>query len=137
MPENIKGMANNVEYWLEMSDYDYETAIAMMNTRRYLYVGFMCHQTIEKALKAYWSSKMDTPPLKIHSLSRLAALSGLIESCSEEQMDFFDALEPLNIEARYPTYKEQLIRHLSPEYCQRLLHNTKEFQSWIKTKLSE
>lgn len=38
-----------------MSDYDYDTAIAMMQTRRYLYVGFMCHQTIEKALKAYWS----------------------------------------------------------------------------------
>ncbi len=55
-----------------MSDYDFDTANAMFDTKRYLYVGFMCHQVIEKALKAYWSNVLDEPPLKIHSLSRLA-----------------------------------------------------------------
>lgn len=39
--------------WAEMSDYDLETAEAMLATGRYLYVAFMCHQTIEKILKAY------------------------------------------------------------------------------------
>lgn len=130
-------MANNVEYWLEMSDYDYDTAIAMMQTRRYLYVGFMCHQTIEKALKAYWSSKLENTPLRIHTLSRLAAISGLINQLSEEQLTFIDALEPLNIEARYPTYKEQLIALLNADYCNKLLEGTKQFQLWIKKKLSE
>jgi len=28
---------------------------------------------------------------------------------SEEQLDFIDKLEPLNIEARYPSYKEILL----------------------------
>lgn len=130
-------MANNVEYWLEMSDYDYDTAIAMMQTRRYLYVGFMCHQTIEKALKAYWSSKLENTPLRIHTLSRLAAISGLINQLSEEQLTFIDALEPLNIEARYPTYKEQIIALLNADYCNNLLEGTKQFQLWIKKKLSE
>ena len=37
----------------EMSDYDLETVNAMLLTGRYLYVGSMCHQTIEKILKAY------------------------------------------------------------------------------------
>jgi HEPN domain-containing protein len=40
-------------YWAEIADYDLDTAEAMLATKRYLYVGFMCHQTIEKLLKAY------------------------------------------------------------------------------------
>ena len=39
------------EYWFESAEYDLQTARAMLETRRLLYVGFMCHQTIEKALK--------------------------------------------------------------------------------------
>ncbi len=40
-----------------MSNYDLETAEAMLSSRRYLlYVGFMCNQTIEKAFKAYFSN---------------------------------------------------------------------------------
>ena len=65
-------MDDKVIYWVEMSDYDVETADAMLATGRYLYVGFMCHQTIEKILKAYWSNCLEEIPLKIHSLSRLA-----------------------------------------------------------------
>ena len=88
-----------------MSDYDLETASAMLATGRYLYVGFMCHQTIEKILKAYWSDCLEEVPLKIHSLSRLAQKTSLDQELSEEQLDFIDRLEPLNIEARYPSYK--------------------------------
>ena len=65
-------MDGKVTYWIEMSDYDLETADAMLLTGRYLYVGFMCHQTIEKILKAYWTNCLTEVPLKIHSLSRLA-----------------------------------------------------------------
>lgn len=126
---------DKVKYWIELADYDFDTAQAMFETRRFLYVGFMCHQVIEKMLKAYWSSVLEEPPLKIHHLSRLAAKSGLIDELSEGQVDFIDALEPLNIEARYPSYKEQLLRTLTPEYCKTLLSNTKELQLWIKSKL--
>ena len=51
-------MDGKVTYWIEMSDYDLETADAMLLTGRYLYVGFMCHQTIEKILKAYWANRL-------------------------------------------------------------------------------
>jgi len=36
-----------IQYWIELSDYDLETAEAMLTSKRYLYVGFMCHQTID------------------------------------------------------------------------------------------
>ncbi|MEA4884368.1 MAG: HEPN domain-containing protein [Clostridia bacterium] len=52
-----------VSYWVDIADYDLETAKAMLVTERYLYVGFMCHQTIEKLLKAYYVRTInDTPP---------------------------------------------------------------------------
>jgi len=35
-----------VEYWCELSEYDLETANAMLKSKRYLYVGFMCNQVI-------------------------------------------------------------------------------------------
>lgn len=85
MPMNEK-----VQYWAEMSDYDFDTANAMLLTKRYLYVGFMCHQVIEKILKAYWSKVFDEPPLKIHSLSRLAEKTALDKYMKEEQLDLID-----------------------------------------------
>ena len=52
-------------------------------------------------------------PLKIHSLSRLAERTGLDKQLSEEQLAFIDKLEPLNIEARYPSYKEKINEELN------------------------
>ena len=119
-----------------MSDYDFETAEAMLHAKRYLYVGFMCHQVIEKILKAYWSHALEEPPLKIHSLSRLAEKSGLDQAMSEEQLDFIDMLEPLNIEARYPSYKERLMKSLTEDCCRAIIQQTDELRIWIKKKLS-
>lgn len=65
-------MDGKVTYWIEMSDYDLETADAMLLTGRYLYVGFMCHQTIEKILKAYWANRLVEVPLKIHSAIQIS-----------------------------------------------------------------
>ena len=128
-------MNDKVTYWIEMSDYDFDTAKAMLETKRYLYVAFMCHQTVEKILKAYWSNVLEEPPLKIHSLSRLAEKSGLDKDMSEEQTDFIDELEPLNIEARYPSYKERLMKSLTSDRCKELIEQTDKLRTWIKSKL--
>ena len=128
-------MNDKMTYWIEMSDYDFDTAKAMLETKRYLYVAFMCHQTIEKILKAYWSKVLEEPPLKIHSLSRLAEKSGLDKDMSEEQTDFIDELEPLNIEARYPSYKERLMKSLTSNRCKDLIELTDKLRTWIKSKL--
>lgn len=133
--EIVTVMNDKVIYWVDMSDYDFDTANAMLATKRYLYVGFMCHQVIEKMLKAYWSKTLEEPPLKIHSLSRLAEKSGLYKELSEGQLDFIDELEPLNIEARYPSYKERLMKSLTADRCKKLIEQTNELRIWIKNKL--
>jgi hypothetical protein len=37
--EKSKGMDDKVKYWIDLSDYDLDTALAMLKSRRYLYVG--------------------------------------------------------------------------------------------------
>lgn len=110
-------MNEKVQYWVDLSDYDFETALAMQQIYRYLYVGFMCHQTIEKILKAYFNSKSSEPAPFSHSLSYLAKKANIYEILSEEFKNFIDVLEPLNIEARYPSHKEKLLNSLSIERC--------------------
>ncbi len=107
----------------------------MLATKRYLDVGFMCHREMEKMLKAYWCSVMIEPPLKIHSLSRLAEKSVLDTDMTDQQIYFIDALEPLNIEARYPSYKERLMKSLNADRCEKLIKQTDELRLWIKSKL--
>ncbi len=124
-----------VAYWADISDYDLETAEAMLAAKRLLYVGFMCHQAVEKLLKAYYVSTVRDDPPYTHNLSYLAKRSGLYELLSEEQKDFLDLLEPLNIEARYPTHKDRLLRSLSPERCEAMVGKTRELLQWIKGQL--
>jgi HEPN domain-containing protein len=128
-------MIDKVKYWVELSDYDLITAEAMLTTSRYLYVGFMCHQTIEKILKAFFTKHHETTPPYTHSLSYLAEKSGILEELTEQRLKFINSVEPMNIEARYPSRKQELFKSLSKHKCQEIVKQTKEFQQWVKTKL--
>lgn len=124
-----------VEYWIDIAKYDLDTAKAMNDSKRYLYVGFMCHQVMEKALKAYYVSHMDNNPPYTHNLTLLAEKSGIYDKMTDEQKDFLDFLEPLNIEARYPTTKEKLLAILNDEKCRELVDRTEGELEWIMKKL--
>jgi len=125
------------EYWLDLADEDVDVAKVLFNGGKYLYVGFMCHQTIEKALKAVISRDLEegeVPP-KIHDLGKLAARSKLIEKMTDEQRIFIEYLNPLNIEARYPEYKKRISEMLTLEKSESILKNTEELLCWIKEQL--
>lgn len=97
---------SSIEYWTGTAEYDIKTAEAMFETKRFLYVGFMCHLVIEKMLKAYFVKIHNTIPPYSHNLQYLAEKSGIFLELSEEHRDFFDTLQPLNIRARYPSVKD-------------------------------
>lgn len=119
-------------YWFEIAEYDLDTAKAMLETRRFLYVGFMCHQVIEKALKGYFAEFTGKNPPYIHNLRVLATDCGLYERLTDNQKDTMEILEPLNIEARYPAYKEQLLRDMTEEKCKEIISRTEELCQWIR-----
>lgn len=54
---------------------------------------------------------------------------------SDEFKDLIDTLEPLNVEARYPTHKERLLKSLPYESCKDIINKTRELYQWIKTRL--
>lgn len=124
-----------IVYWVELSDYDLETAEVMQKSKRFLYVGFMCHQVIEKILKALYAATQKSTPPYSHNLTLLAKDAGIFEELSEDQKDFINLIRPLNVEARYPSYKERIKQTLTEEKCRDILSQTKEFQQWIKQKL--
>lgn len=126
---------DKVTYWLEGADYDLQTARAMLETKRYLYVGFMCHQAVEKALKGLLVSRKPEEDLPyIHKLVRLANLSGISEEMTEAQLSLLDLLSPMNIEARYPMYKERLLTSLTEVKCSTMIQETEAMLIWLKSK---
>ena len=127
---------DKVTYWLDIADYDLETAEAMYSTGRWLYVAFMCHQVIEKTLKAYWCGTREDDPPYTHNHKRLATESNLYMQMTEEQRYLIETITNYNIEARYPEDKEALFRTLTKQACRLMIDDTKQFQQWIKDKLS-
>ena len=123
-------------YWLDIADYDYDTAEAMYKTKRWLYVAFMCHQVIEKVLKAYWAAVRDDDPPYIHDHKRLAEGCGLYQEMTEEQRIFLTTIREMNIEARYREYKSRLAGMLNAQSTHDILEQTKQMQQWILQKLS-
>lgn len=119
----------------EGSEYDFQTARAMLETKRYLYMGFMCHQAVEKALKGILVSRKPEEELPyIHKLVRLANLSGVSDEMTEEQLSLLDMLSPMNIEARYPMPKERLLSSLTEDKCKAMIQETEASLLWLKNK---
>ena len=128
MTEEIK---KKVDYWFEMVFYDLETSKAMLESKRYLYVGFFCHLIIEKALKGHYWSKISEEPPFTHNLVILSDRSGLSKSLKIEQKILLSELMPLNIAGRYSHEKEEIAKILTREHCNLLINRTEEFAGWI------
>ena len=129
---NIK---KKVEYWLDTAEYDLVSAKAMLDTKRFLYVGFLSHQVAEKGLKAFFWHSQKKEPLYTHNLLVLAEQSKLDTHGEENFLALFNELMPLNIQTRYPEDKELLLKTLTRKRCEELYRRTKEFNKWIKKLL--
>jgi HEPN domain-containing protein len=127
---------SQIAYWLDLADYDMETAHSLLAGGRRIYVGYMCHLVAEKALKAAVTRATRTFPPRIHALVELAERAGLYAQMSADQRKLLDALDPLNIEARYPAERKKLLASLTEERCRELVAGTEELLTWVKTQLS-
>jgi len=133
---SLEQVARQVCYWLELADYDLDTGRAMLATQRFLYVTFMCHQVVEKALKGIYVSRCLKMPPRIHALVALAQRIGVLGEMTPTQQEFLEALDPMNIECRYPAEREKLLAALTVSSCQAMLIETETMLAWIKQQLS-
>jgi HEPN domain-containing protein len=120
------------DQWMHQSEYDLETAKAMLRTERYLYVLFCCQQALEKALKAVISAKgPDSFPPKIHQLSRLAELAEV--DLSVEQSRFLREVSSFYLPSRYPEDVRMLSLTTSRKRSEDVLTKVEAMVEWLKS----
>ncbi len=116
--------------WLDMVEYDLATAKQMLKTGRYVYVIFMCHLAIEKALKAILCEDTNKVPPKTHDLIYLATLGNI--KLSGDLLDFVGIINNAGIVTRYPEDLSELIHNYPEEITKKYLDKTMEVIGCIK-----
>lgn len=126
-------LSEKIEYWMDIADYDINTARAMHKNGRYLYTVFMCQQAVEKILKAFHLQERSKDAPLSHNLVYLQSLLGL--EPSEEHLKLLAELTTYYIEGRYPSYKEKLSTLVKKEKSSDILKQTEELYKWLRQKV--
>jgi HEPN domain-containing protein len=127
--------ASAINNWLSLAQYDLATAEAMLQTGRFLYVGFMCQQAVEKLLKACYVKERGSTPPYTHNLLRLTTElpgSGEIDA---HRLRTLESLNSYYIESRYTEDIQELATAFTETKAEMILRDTKELFEWIKAKL--
>jgi HEPN domain-containing protein len=122
-------------YWLELAQYDMNTAQAMYDTGRWFYVVFMCQQAIEKLVKGLYHFYLDKVPPRTHAIGKIAEEfeDKVPVLFSEEQKLFFNKLSTFYLNNRYPDFVEHFAVQLTEEIAKTTLDQTKEVFQWLLT----
>jgi HEPN domain-containing protein len=127
-------LENDAKAWLDASRYDLDTAKALFESRRYLYVLFMCQQSAEKVLKACLTIRTQAFPPRIHSLVRLADLAQLDLSMDEKSL--LERLDLYYIQSRYPPDVRVLAKSVTRGMALDLLERTQGLCRRMRRRLS-
>jgi HEPN domain-containing protein len=126
-------MADAAEKWAAQSLYDIETAKAMLDTGRYLYVLFCCQQSVEKMLKALIAKRTRELPPRLHNLMRLAEVASL--TIPEDTAHLFRRLTDFYIASRYPEELEAATWNVDSSQVQQTYVATEEVLRWLSAVL--
>jgi HEPN domain-containing protein len=123
-------MKKSTANWLATADYDVQTAEAMLASKRYIYVVFMCHLALEKILKGLWAeARNDTPP-RIHDL--LYFLRELDLTPPPGDADFIAAINRASVPTRYPEDLAKMVRLYPYPTARSYLSKTKRVIKWLR-----
>lgn len=126
-------MSKDIEYWLNLSLYDIQTAKAMFKAGRYLYVLFTCQQAVEKILKALVVQNTEKLPPRIHDLVKLSDFAKI--ELPEDKAEFLAKLNFYYLETRYPEQVVDLSKDIKKETAGIYLSKTEGVLNWLKTKI--
>lgn len=122
------------EKWIERSQYDLETADALLAAGRYIYVVFMCQQAVEKTFKAVLAYRgLDVPP--IHNLRRLAEAGGFLQELQHEELRRLDFLSQFYLNARYKEDIQELSRQVGEDTARECVRWAREKMTWCIREL--
>ena len=124
-------MKEDVKYWVDLSKYDIDTAKAMLESGRYLYVLFTCQQSVEKMLKALIVKNTKSFPPKIHDLVKLIKIARI--DVEPEQKEFLAKLNYYYLETRYPGELSEISKQIKKDTAVDFYNNTKKIVKWLKS----
>ncbi len=107
----------------------------MLQTKRLLYVGFMCQQALEKILKACYVKYHGATPPYTHNLLRLLAELPWKEDVDDRKLATIETLNSYYIESRYTEDIQELAKALTETKANEILETTRELFGWIRSKL--
>jgi HEPN domain-containing protein len=125
-------MEKTVAEWLRQADYDMKTADAMFNSKRYFYAVFMCHLSLEKALKALYPGTLKALPPKTHNLIYLTEKISL--ELPTELNEFLQRLNLESVATRYPDDLQKSIKEYSRKRTAEILKKSKQVLKWLKAR---
>ena len=117
-------MPGPAEEWLTQSAYDLDTAKAMLKTERYIYVVFMCHLALEKALKGLFTVVTNGPPPRTHNLVQLAKVTQ--PRLNKEQNAFLVTINTLSVTTRYPDDLSKVLKEFNREQVENFVGMAEE-----------
>ncbi|MBM3437110.1 MAG: HEPN domain-containing protein [Bacteroidetes bacterium] len=112
------------DVWFLQSDYDFETAISLFRSSRYVHAIFMFHLAIEKALKAIYIKKTNSVPPKTHNLTYFIEKLNL--KLNQEDYTFVFKLNDASLPTRYTEDIKKLISFYSKSRTQMILEHSKK-----------
>jgi HEPN domain-containing protein len=118
------------EEWFFQSDYDLETAYQMLLSGRNIYCIFMCHLSLEKALKGQFIKQLNVFPPKVHDLMYFVDRISLLTD--DTHLNFIMWLNRMGIITRYPEDLRNMIKLFSQEQTSNIYEQSKTIQKWIK-----
>jgi len=121
----------SVRNWIAGAEYDLETAKHMLKTKRYIYVVFMCHLSLEKMLKAHVELEENKFPPKINDLAKLVERAKLIIPADLEKIIL--QLNKESIPTRYPEDLQKSLIHYTKAYCSKTVQETEQTLKWLKS----
>jgi HEPN domain-containing protein len=117
-------MDKNVAEWLDQADYDLDTAKVMLKDGRYIYVVFMCHMALEKALKGLIVGVVGEAPPRSHNLLQLVKISE--PKLTVDQIAFLTTINTASIATRYPEELRHAVQHYSKNMAEKYFSQTEE-----------
>ena len=127
---NRKYMRKDSKSFKDSAEYDVQTAGAMFDSGRYIYVIFMCHLSIEKMLKAIAAETIQKNPPKTHDLIYLFKIGQI--QMPRDLFDFVAKINNVSIVTRYPEDFSKLIKVYPKNIAKEYLSKTKEVLQCLK-----
>ena len=126
-------MSEKPAEWLKQADYDVDTAELMFRGGRYFYAIFMCHLSVEKALKGLYVQRLKEVPPKTHNLVYLVEKIKI--ELPESLYDLAFTLNRVSIPTRYPDNLDRMLKDYDKAKTKDMLKKCKELVKWLREKL--